>query len=105
MKKTTHKNFIDVFLQMRNSKAVRAVNAFLVSPWGICALGALTLLAHVLAFEIVLYTLVVLLAVYVSAFGEIYCRFCRCFYFVTCRQVWTITLQYPKPRYFLLETG
>ena len=70
MEKTTHKNFIDVFLQMRNSKAVRAVNAFLVSPWGICALGALTLLAHVFALEIVLYTLVVLLAVYVSAFGE-----------------------------------
>lgn len=64
------KNFIDRFLQMRNSKTVQKINTFLLSPWGISAVGVLTLLAHIFALELVLYTLIVALAVYVSAFGE-----------------------------------
>lgn len=64
------KNFIDRFLQMRSSSTVQKINTFLLSPWGLSAVGGATLLAHMLAWELVLYTLIVALAVYVSAFGE-----------------------------------
>ena len=55
---------------IRGSTAVQKINAFLLSPWGLATLAACTLCAFSFQLELVFYTLVGFLAIYVSLFGE-----------------------------------
>ena len=54
----------------RELPAIRAINAFMASPYGIGALAALTLLANLLSLELVLYTVTVLYGIYLCLLGD-----------------------------------
>lgn len=58
------------YVRVKESKAVRTINAFLSSPWGMAFFGVLTLVAYMFALEFYLWTFVVLTAIYVALFGE-----------------------------------
>lgn len=55
---------------LRCSSAVRAINRFLASPWYIAAAAVLTACANILSAELIVYTLVVGIGVYVCLFGS-----------------------------------
>lgn len=56
--------------QLRQSPRVQAFNAFLRSPGYILALSALTIVCNLLGLELVYYTLVISLGLYVIVFGR-----------------------------------
>ena len=62
------------YVRVKESKAVRTINAFLSSPWGMAFFGVLTLVAYMFALEFYLWTFVVLTAIYVALFGEDFLR-------------------------------
>ncbi len=70
MKNTVGKRVTNALVRARGGQAVQTINRILVSPWGLGAVGVLTLLAYLLAWEIVFYTLLVAIAIYVCVFGE-----------------------------------
>ena len=56
--------------QLRQSSRIRAINAFLRTPAYILALSALTVVCNLLALELVYYTLVIGLGLYVILFSQ-----------------------------------
>ena len=55
---------------VRQTPVVKAINGFMASPWGVGLIALLTVLAHITATEIVLYTLVLAYCLYVCVLGE-----------------------------------
>ena len=55
---------------VRSSKAIKKINAFLLSPWGLAALAACTLCGFSFGLELAFYTLAIVLVVYTSLFCD-----------------------------------
>ena len=55
---------------LRQTPLIKAVNAFTVSPMGMALVALLTVIVHITATEMILYTLAVLYGLYVCAFGD-----------------------------------
>lgn len=54
------------------SEAVKKINEFLLTPYAMAALGALTLLSFMFSLELILYTVAILYAAYIGLFGDDY---------------------------------
>lgn len=63
-------NFKARYAKIRSSQAVQKINAFLLTPWMVGITALFTLLAYVFALELVLYTYVLTVGIYVFLFGE-----------------------------------
>ena len=57
-------------LAIKNSAIIRGINAFLVTPYALVLLGALTVASFMFSKELVLYTVAIAYAAYVGLYGE-----------------------------------
>lgn len=70
MQSTQQQNQISWLRAVRTSKPIQAFNRFCASPFGLAALGALTLLSYVFALELCFYAFVGVYVIYTCLFGE-----------------------------------
>ncbi len=68
MTQTKQNKIICFYSNLKSSTAIRLINKFVYSPYGIAFLGVLTLIAQVFALELMLYTFVGVYVTYVCLF-------------------------------------
>lgn len=68
--KTCNNKFAINFLKLKNNKYIENISKFLSSVWGLLLLATITLITHILAIEIVLYSFIAIYTVFVCMFCD-----------------------------------